>query len=89
MCYGGWLQALQKGQAGQAKRGVALYIMKALDCTVLAVNSNGIESLWIRIKGHENKKNVIVGVCYRPPGHDDHTDELIFRDLQDQLPLFL
>ena len=40
-----------------------------------------VESLWVRIRGMENKGDVVVGVNYRSPNQDVSTDELFYRQL--------
>lgn len=78
MCSNGQLQALQKGQEGQGRQGG--YVTEALDYTELAVGDHVVESLWVRTKGQANKGDFVVGVYYRPPSHDDDTDELSFKE---------
>lgn len=39
--------------------------------------------LWVRIKGQANKGGVVEVVFYRPPSHDNDTDELFFKELRD------
>jgi len=42
--------------------GVALYVRYRFDCTALTVSDDVVESLWVRIRGMENKGDVLVGV---------------------------
>ena len=44
--------------------GVALYLRERFDCTALTVSDDVVESLWVRIKGMENKRDVVVSVYY-------------------------
>ena len=39
------------------------------------------ESLWVRIRGTENKGDVVVGVYYQSSSQDSSTDELFYRQL--------
>ena len=61
--------------------GAALYIRERFDCTALTVSDDVVESLWVMIRGMENKGDAIVGVYYRSPSQDDSTDELFYRQL--------
>ena len=60
-----------------------MYMKEGLDCVELEVDDGKVESLWVRNKGCTNKRDVIVEVCYRPPGRDDDTNELFFKELRD------
>ena len=33
------------------------------------------------IKGKANKKDIVVGFCYRPPNQDEVTDEVFYKQL--------
>ncbi|XP_040977464.1 uncharacterized protein LOC121232961 [Aquila chrysaetos chrysaetos] len=61
--------------------GVTLYVRERLDCTALTVSGDVVESLWVRIRGMENKGEVVVGVYYRSPSQDVSTDGLFYRQL--------
>ena len=76
----GTVAGCQEGRAGQARLGVVLCLREGLDCTVLAVGDDTVESLWVRIKG---KVDVVVGVCCQPPSRGDTTDELFYKQLRD------
>jgi len=39
------------------------------------------DSLWIRIKGRAGTGDILVGVCYRPPGQEDQADEALSRQI--------
>ncbi|KAK4832275.1 hypothetical protein QYF61_021674 [Mycteria americana] len=54
-----------------------------IECTALTVRDDVVESLWLRIRGMENKADVIVDVCYRSPSRDDSDYELFYRQLGD------
>ncbi|KAK4810495.1 hypothetical protein QYF61_004275 [Mycteria americana] len=48
---------------------------------MVIVRDEVVESLWVRIRGMENKADVTVGVYYRSPSQDDSTNELFYRQL--------
>ena len=52
-----------------------------MDCTLLAVDHDTVESLWVRMKGKAKKADV--GVYYEPPNQDDNTDQLFYKELRD------
>ncbi|KAK4807079.1 hypothetical protein QYF61_018420 [Mycteria americana] len=60
----------RRDRQGRRGGGVALYARERFDCTALAVNSDVVESLWVGIRGKENKGDVVVGVYYRSPSQD-------------------
>jgi len=65
--------------------GVALYVGEQLECTKLCLGADeeGVESLWVRIKGQAHMGDVIVGVYYRPPDQEEEVEEEAFyRQLQ-------
>ena len=68
---------------GRRGGGVALYVRERFACTALTVSDDAVESLWVRIRGMENKGDVIVGVYYPSPSQDVSTDELFYRQLGD------
>jgi len=63
----------------QRKRGggVALYIKKWIELEELSLKHSHeqVESLWVRIRDRGNKRNLVVGVYYRPPDPGEPTDE--------------
>ena len=63
--------------------GVALYMREQLECIELCLGADeGVESLWVRIKGQPHMGDVIVGVYYRPPDQEEEVDEAFYRQLQ-------
>ena len=48
-----------------------------------SVGNDTVESLWVRIKGQANKRDVFVGVYCRPPSQENNADELFFKELRD------
>ena len=53
--------------------GVALYVKKQLEGIELCLGAEeeGVESLWVRIKGQAHKGDITVGVYYRPPDQEE------------------
>ncbi|RMC01235.1 hypothetical protein DUI87_22184 [Hirundo rustica rustica] len=70
----------RRDRKGRRGGGVALYIKKALD--TISINEDGVECLWVRIKGKANKADVLVGVCYRPPSQEEEVDNLLYKQLK-------
>ncbi|RMC19243.1 hypothetical protein DUI87_03849 [Hirundo rustica rustica] len=62
--------------------GVALYIKKAFDTIGIETNEDGVECLWVRIKGKANKADILLGVCYRPPNQEEEVDNLLYQQLE-------
>ena len=54
----------RRDRQGRQGRGVVLYVRERFDCTALTVRDDVVESLWVRIRGMENKGDVVVGVYY-------------------------
>ena len=52
----------RRDRQGRQGGGVALYVRERFDCTALTVRDDMVESLWVRIRGMENKADVVVGV---------------------------
>ena len=63
--------------------GVALYVKEKFECTDLTVSDYVVESLWVEIRGTENKGDVVMGVYYQLPSQDVSTDELFHRKLEE------
>jgi len=54
-----------------------------LECIELCLGADeGVESLWVRIKGQPHMGDVIVGVYYRPPEQEEEVDEAAYRQLK-------
>jgi len=75
---------LRKGGPTRRGGGVALYVMEQLECTELCLGANeeGVESIWVRIKGQPHMGDVIVGVYYRPPDQEEEVDEAFYKQLE-------
>lgn len=54
----------RRDRQGRQDGGVAQYVRERFDCTALTVTADVGESLWVRMRGVENKAGVIVGVYY-------------------------
>ena len=48
----------------------------------LEMNDEGVESLWVRIKGQDNMGDIIMSVCYQPPHQEVEADEAFYRQLE-------
>jgi len=64
--------------------GVALNVREQLECIELCLGADeeGVEILWVRIKGQPHMGDVIVGVYYRPPDQEEEVDEAFYKQLQ-------
>jgi len=64
--------------------GVALYLREQLECIELwlGTDEEGLESLWVKIKGQPHMGDVIVGVYYRSPDQNEEVDEAFYKQLQ-------
>ena len=70
-------------RAGPGGRGsrVALYGRERFGRTALAVGDDVVESLWVSIRGMEDKADGAAGVHHPSPSQDDSTDEFFHREL--------
>ncbi|TRZ14383.1 hypothetical protein HGM15179_012724 [Zosterops borbonicus] len=48
----------------------------------IETNEDGVECLWVRIKGEANKADIVLGVCYRPPNQEEEVDNLFYKQLE-------
>ena len=71
----------RRDRQGRRGGGVALCVRERFDFTALAVRDDVVESLWVRIRGMENKEDVSVGAYYPSPSQDESTDELAYGQL--------
>jgi len=64
--------------------GVALYVREQLEYIELGLGADeeGVESLWVTIKGQAHKGEITVGVYYKPPDQEEEIDEAFYRQLQ-------
>ncbi|TRZ08490.1 hypothetical protein HGM15179_018622 [Zosterops borbonicus] len=73
----------KRDRKGVKGGGVALYIREAFDAIGIETNDDGVECLWVRIKGKVNKADILLGVCYRPPNQEEEVDNLFYKQLED------
>ncbi|RMB97132.1 hypothetical protein DUI87_26416 [Hirundo rustica rustica] len=71
----------RRDRQGRRGGGMALYIKKAFDSIGIETNADGVECLWVRIKGKANKADVLLGVCY-PPNQEEEVDNLFYKQLE-------
>ncbi|TRZ09972.1 hypothetical protein HGM15179_017134, partial [Zosterops borbonicus] len=48
----------------------------------IETNEDGVECLWVRIKGRANKVDIVLGVCYCPPNQEEEVDNLFYKQLE-------
>jgi len=74
----------RKDRSTRLDGGVSLCVREQLECIelCLGVGEDGVESLWVRIKGQPHMGDIIVGVYYRPPHQEEEVDEAFYRQLQ-------
>ena len=72
----------RRDRQGRKGGGVALYIKDCFDVEELGVGNVEVECLWVRIRGKACRGDILVGVCYRLPNHDEE-DEAFYEQLVD------
>ncbi|RMC15976.1 hypothetical protein DUI87_08183 [Hirundo rustica rustica] len=83
----GWSTALngyklfRRNRQGRRGGGVALYIKQTFDTVGIETKEDGVECLWVRIKGKGKKADILLGVCYRPPNQEEEVDNLFYKQL--------
>ncbi|RMC16129.1 hypothetical protein DUI87_08341 [Hirundo rustica rustica] len=83
----GWSTALdgyklfRRDTKGRRVGRVALYIGEDFDAIGIETNVDGIECLWVRIKGKANKADIQLGVCCCPPNQEEEVDNLFYKQL--------
>jgi len=60
---------------------VALYVRDCFSCAELDDCHDKVKCLWVKMKGKANKADILLGVCYRPPNHDEEVDEVFYKRL--------
>lgn len=60
-------------------------MMERFDGPARRVSDDVVESLWVRLRGVEDKADVAAGVCYASPSRDASTEELFYRQLGESL----
>ncbi|RMC00385.1 hypothetical protein DUI87_22993 [Hirundo rustica rustica] len=72
----------RKDRKGRRDGVGALYIKKDFDTISIETNEDGVECLWVRIKGKANKADILLGVCYHPPNQEEEVDNLFYKQLE-------
>ena len=75
----------QEGQAGQARGGLAGDVRERCDAGGLTVSEDVVGSLGVRMRGMENKADVVVGVSCRSPSRDASTAQFLWGHLEKSL----
>ena len=71
----------RRDRRGRRRGGVALYVRESFDCTEVHDSDDKVECLWVRMRGKDNKVDIMLGVCYRPPNEVEETDESFYKQL--------
>ena len=72
----------RRDRQGRKRGDVTLYIKECFDVEELGVGNVEVECLWVRIRGKACRGDILVGVCYRLPNHDEE-DEAFYEQLVD------
>ncbi|RMC22179.1 hypothetical protein DUI87_03052 [Hirundo rustica rustica] len=86
----GWSTALngyklfRRDRQGRRGGGMALYIKQTFDTVGIETKEDGVECLWVKIKGKANKADILLGVCYRPPNQEEDVDNLFYKQLDEE-----
>ncbi|PKU47346.1 adaptin ear-binding coat-associated protein 1 [Limosa lapponica baueri] len=70
-----------RDRQGRRGGGVALCIRECFDCIELDSCDDKVGCLWVRMKGKANKRDFVLGICYRPPNQDEEADEVFYKQL--------
>ncbi|RMC18376.1 hypothetical protein DUI87_04262 [Hirundo rustica rustica] len=73
----------RRDRQGRRGGGVALYINQTFDTVGIETTEDGVECLWVRIKGKANKADILLGLCYRPPNQEE-VDNLFYKQLDEE-----
>ncbi|RMC12608.1 hypothetical protein DUI87_10130 [Hirundo rustica rustica] len=71
----------RRDRKGRRGGEVALYI-KTFDVIGIESNEDGVECLWVIIKGKANKADILLGACYCPPNQEEEVDNLFYKLLE-------
>jgi len=68
---------------GRRGGGVALYIREEITSAEILENRESVqvESVWVRLTVHKGKRNIVVGVCSRPPGQAEEEEEALMKQI--------
>ncbi|PKU34513.1 ras gtpase-activating protein hypothetical protein [Limosa lapponica baueri] len=50
-------------------------------CTLMPLESKGMEPIWVKMKENAGAGDVTVGVCYRPSDQDDKAEETLYKQI--------
>ncbi|TRZ16353.1 hypothetical protein HGM15179_010754 [Zosterops borbonicus] len=68
---------------GRVDPGVSKELISPVLLTsCIETNEDGVECLWVRIKGKANKADIVLGVCYHPPNQEEEVDNLFYKQLE-------
>ncbi|TRZ12815.1 hypothetical protein HGM15179_014306 [Zosterops borbonicus] len=67
---------------GEEVEGWPFILRRVFDSIGIETNEDGVECLWVRIKGRANKVDIVLGVCYRPPNQEEEVDNLFYKQLE-------
>jgi len=75
---------IRKGRPTRQSGGVTLYVREQLECIELCLGGDeeGVESLWVRIKGQAHTSDIIVRMYYMPPEKKEEVDEVFYKQLR-------
>ncbi|GAB0202510.1 hypothetical protein GRJ2_002716600 [Grus japonensis] len=71
----------RKDRQDRRGRGVSPSVSMT-SCSAWNSTWGWMRSLWVRIKGSTGAREVIAGICYRPPKQEDRADEALYRQEQ-------
>ena len=60
---------------------MALDIREAFGAIGIEMDDDGVECLWVRIKGKADKADILLGVCYRPLNKGEEVGNLFYKQL--------
>ncbi|KAF4792858.1 hypothetical protein TURU_116628 [Turdus rufiventris] len=61
---------------------MALYISEVCDPMGIETNDDGVECLWVGIKGKANQADILLRICYCPPNQEEEVDNLFYEQLE-------
>ncbi|XP_059578763.1 RNA-directed DNA polymerase from mobile element jockey isoform X1 [Alligator mississippiensis] len=73
----------RKDRVGKKGGGVALYVNDQYTSMLIKTESKDeeVEGLWVRLHGGQGERDMVVGVCYRPPHQGEEIDSGLLRQL--------
>ncbi|KAF7249149.1 Teneurin-2 [Varanus komodoensis] len=69
----------RKDRKGKRGGGMALYVREGIGCSEIECSTDGdlVETVWVKLRGFDRERDLIVGVCYRPPGQLETLDDVL------------